>query len=187
MRAIAMGLIALVAEPAAGGQIEQLARTFGVDWPHLTAQIVSFAIVCAVLYWFAYQPILRMLEERRRQIAQGLENTEKINAKLASIEAERDGILAEARVKANDIIAEARDVGRRLREQENQRAAASAAQILLKAREAAEQEHALMLHDLKREVGRLVVQTTAAVSGRVLDPADHERLATETAKELAGV
>jgi len=181
-----MTFFALMAPPG-GGQVETLARTFGVNWPHLTAQIVSFAIVCAILYWFAYGPILRMLDERRKQIAQGLENTEKINAKLASIEAERQGILAEARVKANEIIADARDVGKRLREQETQRAVASAGQILSKAREAAAQEHELMLHELKREVGRLVVQTTAAVTGRVLQPDDHQRLAAETARELAGV
>jgi F-type H+-transporting ATPase subunit b len=167
-------------------QVAALAKTFGVDWPHLTAQIVSFAIVCAILYWFAYQPILRMLEERRKQIALGLENAEKINAKLASIEAEREGILAEARGKGNEIIAEARDVGKRLREQETQRAVVSAGQILSKAREAAAQEHEVMLHQLKQEVGRLVIQTSAAVTGRVLQPADHERLVAETARELAG-
>ena len=30
--------------------MEEIARTFGVDWPHLLAQIVSFGIMCAVLY-----------------------------------------------------------------------------------------------------------------------------------------
>jgi len=183
-----MTVLAMIAPPAAaGGQIEELARTFGVDWPHLTAQIISFTIVCAVLYRFAYRPILRVLDERRRQIALGLENTAKINAKLASIESERQGILAEARVQANGIVGEAREMAKRVREQETQRAVLSAEQIVAKAREAAEQEHQLMLHDLKREVGRLVVQTTAAVTGRVLQPADQERLAAETARELAGV
>ena len=33
-----------------GGQIAEIARTFGVDWPHLIAQTISFGIVCAVLY-----------------------------------------------------------------------------------------------------------------------------------------
>jgi len=66
-----------------------IASTFGVDWPHLTAQVISFAIVCAALYWFAYGPVLRMLDSRRQQIAQGLANTEKINAALAGIEAQR--------------------------------------------------------------------------------------------------
>ena len=40
--------------PRGGGQVERIARTFGVDWPHLIAQIISFGIVCALLYWLAY-------------------------------------------------------------------------------------------------------------------------------------
>ena len=176
-------LFALMAQQS-GGQIQQIARTFGVDWPHLTAQIISFGIVCALLYWLAYQPVLRMLDERRRQIAQGLENTEKINAALANIEAQRQGILSEAQAQSTRLIAEAREIATRLREQEAQRAIAAAQQILVQAREAAAQEHARMLADLRREVGRLVVQTTAAVIGKVLTPDDQRRLAEETARGL---
>jgi len=66
-----MHLLGLIS-PAAMGQVEELARTFGVDWAHLGAQITSFAIVCALLYWLAYRPVLRMLEARRQQIALGL-------------------------------------------------------------------------------------------------------------------
>jgi F0F1-type ATP synthase membrane subunit b/b' len=55
-----------------------------------------------------------------------------------------------------------------------------------KAREAATQEHARMLIELRREVGRLVVQTTAGVIGRVLTPADQSRLAEDTAQRLSG-
>ncbi len=47
------------------------------------AQIISFSIVCAVLYKFAYRPILAMLEQRREQIADGIANAEKIKAELA--------------------------------------------------------------------------------------------------------
>jgi len=42
-----------------------------------------------------------------------------------------------------------------------------------------------MLADLKREVGRLVVQTTATVTGKVLTADDQNRLAEETQKQLA--
>jgi F-type H+-transporting ATPase subunit b len=178
-----MTIFALMAQQS-GGQIQEIARTFGVDWPHLTAQIISFGIVCALLYWLAYQPVLRMLDERRRQIAQGLENTQKINAALAGIEAQRQGILSDAQSRSAQLIAEARDVATRLREQEAQRAKAAAGQIMLQAREAATQEHARMLADLRREVGRLVVQTTAAVIGKVLTPNDQRRLAEDTARRL---
>jgi len=176
-------IVALMAQ-AGGGQVEEIARTFGVDWPHLIAQIISFGIVCALLYWLAYQPVLKVLDERRRQIALGLANTEKINATLANIEAQRQGVLNEAQAQSSRLIAEAREVAARLSEREAQRASVAAGQILLKAREAAAQEHARMLADLRGEVGRLVVQTTGAVVGKVLTPDDHRRLAEETARQL---
>jgi len=159
-----------------------IASTFGVDWPHLTAQMISFAIVCAALYWFAYGPVLRMLDSRRQQIAQGLANTEKINAALAGIEAQRTGVIAEAREQSARLLADARDTARRIHDQETQRAKATAEQIVLKAREAAALEHERMLRDLRREVGHLVIGTTAAVVGKVLTAEDERRLAEETAR-----
>ena len=178
-------LVLAAAQTGSGSQIEEIARTFGVDWPHLTAQIISFAIVCAMLYWLAYQPVLRMLDERRRQIAMGVANTEKINAALAGIEAQRSGIVAEAHEQGQQFIADARETARRLQEQEAQRALATAEQILTRAREAAAAEHARMLVELRQEVGRLVVQTTAAVIDKVLTPDDQRRLANETATRLS--
>jgi len=170
---------------AAGGPVEKIALTFGVDWPHLTAQFISFAIVCVALYWLAYQPVLRMLEARRQQIALGQANAEKINAALADIESQRQSVMAEAQTRSQQLIAEARDIAKRLQEQEAQRSIVTAEQILAKAREAAEQEHARMLAELRREVGRLVVQTTTAVVGKVLTPDDERRLAEATARELS--
>jgi F-type H+-transporting ATPase subunit b len=56
--------------------------------------------------------------------------------------------------------------------------------VLVRAREATERERAQMLADSRREVGRLVLQTTAAVAGRVLTPEDQRRLSEETARQL---
>src|SRR5262245_20670244 len=181
-----MMVLALMLQPeATEGPIAEIARTFGVDWPHLTAQLVSFLIVCAAMYWLAYRPVLRMLEARRQQIAIGLANTEKINAALANIESQRQSVMAEAQAQSAKLIADAREIAKRLQEQESQRSIAAAEQILQKAREASDQEHARMLAELKREVGRLVVQTTTAVVGKVLTPDDERRLAEETARHLA--
>ena len=51
--------------------------------------------------------------------------------------------------------------------------------------EAAERDRVRMLAELRREVGRLVVQTTATVTGKILTAEDHRRLAEETASQLA--
>ncbi len=163
---------------------ERIVTTFGVDWPHLLAQVVSFGIVCFVLYRFAYRPILKMLEVRREQIAKGMANAEQIKAELARTETQRQEVMAKANVEANKFIEEARVAASRLQEQETQKAIAAAEQILSKAREASAQDYARMLAELKREVGHLVVQATAKVVGKVLTPEDQKRLADETVKEL---
>jgi len=166
-------------------QIEEVARTFGVDWVHLFAQSVSFGIVCAVLYRLAYGPILKMLETRRQQIAAGLANAEKIKTQLARIEAERLDILRKAGDEGKRLIEEARQAAARVRADETRKASEAAEQILARARETALRDHARMLGELKQQVGRLVVQTTASVTGKILTAEDHLRLAEETASRLA--
>jgi F-type H+-transporting ATPase subunit b len=179
-----MNAFFLLAEAESGGQVEQIARTFGVDWSHLIAQIISFAIVCALLYLFAYKPVLRMLTTRRQLIAQGLANSEKIKLELEKTETARQEVLAQANAEATQLIEEARNAAARLRQQEIQKANAAADQIIARAREDAATDHTRMLAQLKREVGRLVVQTTATITGKILTTEDQQRLSEETARQL---
>ncbi len=157
----------------------------GVDWPHFIAQIISFLVVAGLLYKFAYKPILKVLEERRQRIADSLANAEKIKAELARTEAARQEVLNQTNLQANKLIEEARAAAARVQEQETQKAIAAAEQIIAKAREAAAQDHARMMAELKREVGRLVVETTAKVTGKILTVEDQQRLAEETNRQLA--
>jgi F-type H+-transporting ATPase subunit b len=180
-----MLLLALQTAAESGGQIESVARTFGVDWSHLISQSISFGIVCIVLYKLAYTPILQILETRRQQIAAGMANADKIKAELTRIEAERQTILVRAGDEGKQLIEEARVAAARVQAEETRKAIASAEQILARAREAADRDHARMLAELKHEVGRLVVQTTASVTGKILTADDHRRLAEETATQLA--
>jgi len=180
-----MNILAFLIEPDSGGQIQQIASNFGVDWPHLVAQMISFCIVCLLLHRFAYKPILKMLEERRQQIAQGVADTEKIKAELAETEVQRQQILLQANAQATTLIEEAHAAAARVQQQETQKAIAAGEQIIIKSREAAEREHARMLAELKREVGRLVVQSTTTVIGKMLTSEDQQRLAEETVRRLA--
>jgi len=157
----------------------------GIQWQVLLAQTISFSVVLFVLWRFAYRPVFAMLEARRQKIAEATANAEKIKAELAKTEADRQKVLADAGDQADKLIDEARAAAARVRADETQKAVAAAEQIIAKAREAAAQEHAQMLAGLKREVGRLVVQTTSTVTGKVLTPEDQRRLAEETEKQLS--
>jgi F-type H+-transporting ATPase subunit b len=157
----------------------------GIDWRILIAQTISFSVVFFVLWKFAYGPIFAMLEARKQKIAEAVANAEKIQGDVARTETERQKILADAGDKANKLIDDARQAAARVRETETQKAIAAAEQIVTKAREAAAQERAQMLASLKREVGRLVVQTTSTVTGKILTADDQKRLAEETEKQLS--
>jgi F-type H+-transporting ATPase subunit b len=180
-----MHTLTVFAIAQSGGQAESIATTFGVDWPHLLAQIVSFSVVCAVLWALAYKPILKMLAARREQIATGQANAEKIKAELGRIEDERRAVLAKAEDEGQKLLEDARAATARLKAEETRKATAMAEQIVNQAREAADRERAQMLAEVKREIGRLVVQTSAAVTGKILTPEDHRRLSEETARQLA--
>lgn len=166
------------------GILKETKTTFGVDVQFLVSQIILFIIVALLLRKFAYHPILEVLQERRERIAESLTNVKRIKEELAKTEAARKEILQKAHAHATELIEEARQAANRLREEETQKAVAAAESVLAKAREAAAADHARMLSDLKREIGRLVVQTTARATGKILTGDDQRRLVEEANREL---
>jgi F-type H+-transporting ATPase subunit b len=168
------------------GQMAQDTMTrFGVDWPHFAAQCVSFGIVAFLLQRYAYRPILAVLDERKKRIKESLDNAEKVKRELASAQAKAHEMMVQAGREASKMIEEARAAAAKVQEQETQKAIAAAQSIVDKANQATQAEHARMLAELRREVGRLVVNTTAKVTGKVLTLDDQKRLVEETNHELA--
>jgi F-type H+-transporting ATPase subunit b len=166
-------------------QARETAETFGFDWKIFFSQVISFIIVALVLRRFAYKPILGILEERRQRIAEGLLNAEKIKQQLAEAEQRHAEILAKANAQAQKMIDEARDSAAHVAERKQQEGIAAAEQIVAKAREASAIEHERVMTELKRELGRLVVDTTAKVTGKVLTSEDQRRLQEEASRQIA--
>ena len=162
-----------------------VAQQFGVYWPNLIAQLILFAIVYFVLKRFAFKPIIAMLEERRRRIEEGQLNAEKIKKQLAEAQTKYEEILAKANADSQKLLEEVRASGDRLADQKRQEAIAAAEQITLKAQEAIALERDKSMAEMKRELGRLVVDATTRVTGKVLSPDDHEKINEETARQIA--
>ena len=168
-----------------GNPIKEIAETFGVSAWYLCSQIVSFTIVAFLLYKLAYEPILKVLEERRTKIAEGLENAAKIKLQLADAQKTAADVIGKANAEAQKMIDEARAAAKAIGERESQAAIATAEQIIAKAREATVIEREQAFSDLKREVARLVIDTTSKVTGKVLTADDQRRLSEEASRELA--
>jgi F-type H+-transporting ATPase subunit b len=177
---------------AEGGIVDSLGEaarttgeTFGFNAWLFFSQIVSFAIVAFLLQKFAYKPILTVLDERRKKIADGLANAEKIKQQLADSEQRVQEILTKANADAQKMIDEARASAQALADKRAQQAIVEAEQIIARAHEATVIERDKTLAELKREVGRLVISTTSKVTGKVLTSDDQKRLSEEAAREVA--
>lgn len=161
--------------------LEQL----GIDYPKIIAQIITFGIVYLILSKFAFGPVTALLEQRRTRIADGEANLDKIRENLATSEAQAAAALAKANGEATRIIKEASDAAASIAEQKKQEAVAEAQNIIAKAKEATELERARVMAELKRDFGRLVVDTTAKVTGKTLTGEDHARLNQEALAQIS--
>jgi len=179
--------LAAAIPPATGepGVVQKIVETFGWNPTLFFSQVVSFSIVAFLLHRFAYKPILTVLEERRQKIAESLANAEKIKQELANAQVKAQEILTQASVQSNKAIEEARASAAKILEQETQKAIATAGDIIAKAKQASEAELVRMKAELRKEVGRLVVATSAKVTGNILTAEQQARLAEDTNKQLA--
>jgi F-type H+-transporting ATPase subunit b len=163
----------------------EVLQNFGVNWPAFIAQVVIVLVVYAILNKYAFGPVLAMLEERRKRIEDGETNLVKIREEMEQADAKVQAMLDEANGKAERLISEARESAAAVREQKTQEAIGEAEKIVAKAREASKLEHERLMADLKRDFGRLVVDTTGKVTGKVLDDSDQARINEEVAGQVA--
>jgi len=170
---------------ASSNPVAEIADQFGVTWPLLISQTILFVIVAVALKKFAYGPVVKVLQERRTKIEEGLANAEKMKQELANAQAKATEILTQANATGNKLIEEARQSAAKVLESETQKAVATANDIITKARQAGEAEVVRLKGELRKEFGRLVVATSAKVTGGILTPDQQSRMAEETSKQLA--
>lgn len=165
--------------------MEAIVDQFGFAWPKFIAQVIIVLIVYFVLSKYAFGPVLAMLNARRERIAEGEENIKKIDAELSRAEEKVQGMLDDANRDAERMISEARESAEAVRGQKTQDAIKEAQQIIEKARDASRLEHESTMSELKKDFGRLVIDATSKVTGKVLDDSDQKRINEETAGQVS--
>ena len=163
---------------------EDIGAKTGFTWPQFLAQCVAVTILFLLLQKFAWAPVRKMLDDRRKIIADSMTNADQIKKELADAEATRLSIIQKANERANAIIADAEKSAAAVTELRAKEATRQAEDILKNARETTVIERNRMLEELKRPLGELVIQTTEKVVGKTLSPADQARLNDETTRQL---
>ena len=178
-------LAAAAATEAEGGNVaSEISKSFHIYPVTFICQLVNFLIVCVVLRKFAFGPVRAMLDARKKRIADGEAKLVEIEKQIAESEQRTQEAAQEANERAQRLIDEAKASAILLGEKKAQEASAEAKGIIAKAEEAARAERDKLRSELRKEFGRLVVNTTTQVTGKVLDEEDQKRINEEA---IAGV
>lgn len=137
--------------------MDQLLEAFGIDWKLLIAQTVNFGVLFVALWLLLYKPVMKTLDERAKKIAQGVEDAERATEMLAGADVEAAKVVASADEKASGIVANARvsanDEKTKIVKEAEERAARIASDADARAKEAASKA----LRDSEKEIARLAM------------------------------
>lgn len=183
---IMIDLITVIAaaDPHAAAESAGLVEKFGIHVGHIVMQVISFSILAFVLYRFAFKPVLVTLDDRNKQIADGLKYAEEMQVKLAEAEAEHKEIIQKASLEAQQIVSEARSVAEEKISKSSQDAVARAEEIITKAEQQIELDRRKMMSEARSEIARLVVSTTSKVLAKELSAEDRNRFTESASSQL---
>lgn len=88
--------------------MSELFAAFGLDIRLLLIQALNFGILLFVLWKYLYGPVLAMIDERRTKIAEGVQNAEAANQRLADADMEGKNVVASASKDAEGIVSAAK-------------------------------------------------------------------------------
>lgn len=146
--------------------------------------IVCFAIAFFVLRKYAFGPVQRVIDERRKRILEALEEAERSRAEARRLLEEHRALLGRARTDAEEILAEGRKVAEAQRKRMKEETEVERQRRLEETSRQIEAETRRALQQIRAEVADLTLLATAKVTGKALDEADHRRLIDEAVSEL---
>jgi F-type H+-transporting ATPase subunit b len=146
--------------------------------------IVCFAITFFVLRRYAFGPIQRIIDERRKRIREALGEADNARAEARRLLDEHKQLMAQARSQAEEILVEARRDSESLRVRMRDELEADRQRRLNETTKQISAETARALEQIRTEVADLTVLATEKVTGKVLDSDDQKRLIEEAIGEL---
>lgn len=130
--------------------------------------MITFLIVLFLMTKFAWKPIMKMIKDREASIDDALKSAEKAKAEIASMQADNERLLNEARRERDAMLKEARDMKDAIVGEAKGKAKAEADKLLATAREAIQNEKMAAITDLKNQVAQLSIDIAEKMLKREL-------------------
>ncbi|MBI2857350.1 MAG: F0F1 ATP synthase subunit B [Chloroflexi bacterium] len=159
----------------------------GINPAVLVAQLVNFLVLFGLLTLVAYRPIMRKLDERSERIKASMDQAEQIKQQNLQAEERMKAQLDSARQEAQKILAQASQMGEKLKEEARVEARREAEDILSRAQGEIRIERDVAIAELRKDVVGVAILAAERVIKRSLDEPAHRRLVEEVMEESGGL
>lgn len=144
-----------------------------------------FFLFFAVLYKFAWPPILNAIHARNERIRSSLLAAEKAREDMIKLQADNEAILRKAREEREIIVREARDSAERIISEARDKAIAEANAIVAKSRTLIEREKASAMTEIRQQVASISLDIASrVVMEKLSSNQEQEKLIEKYLKEI---
>ena len=158
-------------------------ETLGIHFPSLLIYLINFLLVLAILYAFAYKPILRLMDQRADRIRESLEASERAREEAASSQEAIQAEIVEARREGQRLMDQARETVERYRGEEMDRARQESEAFVERAKADIQRERDTAIEEVRINFGDLAITAAERVIRSSLDRQAHEELITQVLEE----
>jgi F-type H+-transporting ATPase subunit b len=165
----------------------ELLTKLGIDWKLLIAQLVNFVLLIGALTYLVYEPVLRVIDDRRERIRKSMEDAKAIENQKREIDEFRTEQFRKIDQECGKFLETAKHQAETAKKEILAGAEKEAAQILIKARQQMDDERSRMVRDVQDTLAGVIVRMTEKLLEREIKSADQERLLGHVRKELPSV
>lgn len=164
--------------------MDELIKTFHIDWKLLVAQIINFTIVLGVLWYFALRPLRKVMDKRTDDITKSLDDAKKIEKRMQDTVVEQEQIITEAKKEAQVISAKVAEDTEKLREEKLHQTREEINKMGAKAKEDLAAAKEQMVGEVKKEITGLIISASEKIIAKNIDAADNQKLIDETLNQV---
>ena len=164
--------------------MDELVKTFHIDWKLLIAQIINFGIVLGVLWYFALKPLMKVMNKRSEDIEQSLKNAEEIEKKLTAAGETKEQMVIEAKKESQVILESANKEAEKMKTDKISETRSEMEKLAVKTKAGLEADKGKMIIDAKKEVGALIIEASSKIVGKNLDSDTNRKMVEETVKQI---
>lgn len=159
-------------------------QKLGIDTSHLIAQLVNFTVVIVALVFFLYKPVVRMLEERKKKISEGLAQAEQAKKQMAEADTAAKREMEKVRGEASELLVQMRQRQEKEQKRVIEEGRAKIREEFSRARSEITKEREQLFEDVKKKAAIISVDIARQILKKEISPAAHQKMISAAIKKL---